>query len=81
LLQSPLGIALLQRTLPRGRAQCIAPVGGPCENHVMQNFTFLSPTKIVFGRDTVDAVGRETAAIGKKILIHYGSERKNRAAF
>jgi alcohol dehydrogenase YqhD (iron-dependent ADH family) len=41
----------------------------------MQNFTFLSPTKIVFGRDTVDMVGSETAAMGKKILIHYGSDR------
>ncbi len=41
----------------------------------MQNFTFQSPTKIIFGRETQGRVGAETAAIGNKVLIHYGSDR------
>ncbi len=27
----------------------------------MENFTFLNPTKIIFGRDTEETVGAETA--------------------
>lgn len=39
----------------------------------MDNFTFHPTTKILFGRDTENAVGAETAALGKKVLLHYGS--------
>lgn len=42
---------------------------------VMQNFDFLSPTKIIFGRGTQSRVGAETAEIGGKVLVHYGSDR------
>lgn len=38
----------------------------------MQNFEFLSPTKIIFGRDTEERVGGETAARTRKALLHYG---------
>ncbi len=49
----------------------------PIENRVvitlpMQNFTFHNPTKIVFGRDTIESVGREILAIGKRVLMVYG---------
>lgn len=39
----------------------------------MDNFTFCSPTKFVFGRDTHKQAGELIAkASGKKILLHYG---------
>ncbi|PIO96636.1 iron-containing alcohol dehydrogenase [Pleomorphomonas carboxyditropha] len=38
----------------------------------MENFTFLNPTKIIFGRDTEASAGAETARYSKKILLHYG---------
>jgi len=38
----------------------------------MKNFTFYSPTKIIFGKGTEDEVGRQTKKYGKKILLHYG---------
>ncbi len=45
----------------------------------MQNFVFYNPTKIIFGRDTIPAIGPETAAWGTKALLVYGggSIRKN----
>lgn len=38
----------------------------------MENFVFSNETKIVFGRGTEALVGVETAAWGKKVLLHYG---------
>jgi len=38
----------------------------------MKNFVFHNPTKILFGRDTIPAIGSETAAFGKKALMVYG---------
>ncbi len=38
----------------------------------MDNFEFRNPTKIVFGRGSEEKVGVETAAISKKILLHFG---------
>jgi alcohol dehydrogenase YqhD (iron-dependent ADH family) len=38
----------------------------------MENFTFLNPTKIIFGRGTEASVGTETARYASKILLHYG---------
>ena len=38
----------------------------------MENFEFLSPTKIFFGRNTENKVGREVSKLGKKVLLHYG---------
>ncbi len=38
----------------------------------MQNFVLENPTKIIFGRDTIPQIGRETAAYGKKVLLVYG---------
>ena len=38
----------------------------------MDNFEFRNPTKIVFGRGSEEKVGVETAAISKKVLLHFG---------
>lgn len=38
----------------------------------MEAFTFLSPTKIIFGRGTENQVGAETRKHAKKALLHYG---------
>lgn len=39
----------------------------------MENFEFLSPTKIIFGKGTENQVGREIKNCGaKKVLLHYG---------
>lgn len=38
----------------------------------MENFVFWNPTKIVFGKDTVLQIGRETQKFGKKVLLVYG---------
>ncbi|MHC1741829.1 MAG: iron-containing alcohol dehydrogenase [Syntrophobacteraceae bacterium] len=38
----------------------------------MQNFTFWNPTKVVFGKDTVKAIGKEARAFGRKALLVYG---------
>jgi alcohol dehydrogenase YqhD (iron-dependent ADH family) len=37
----------------------------------MQNFEYCNKTKIIFGRGTEKRVGAETAAYGKKILLHH----------
>ena len=41
----------------------------------MDNFTFCSPTKIVFGKDSEKTIGKELKGQAQKVLIHYGSER------
>ena len=38
----------------------------------MENFTYRSPTKIIFGKGTENRVGTETVKYGKKVLLHYG---------
>lgn len=38
----------------------------------MVNFEFQNTTKILFGRDTENLVGKEAAAYGNKVLLHYG---------
>lgn len=40
----------------------------------MQNFVFHNPTKILFGRNTVPAIGKETAQLGTKALLVYGKK-------
>ena len=39
----------------------------------MKNFTFQSPTKIIFGKGSEDSVRKETKRFGKKVLLHYGT--------
>lgn len=39
----------------------------------MQNFVFHNPTKILFGKNTIPAIGNETVVFGKKVLLVYGS--------
>ena len=39
---------------------------------ILDNFTFQSPTKIIFGKDTEHQVGNEVRAHGSKVLLHYG---------
>jgi alcohol dehydrogenase YqhD (iron-dependent ADH family) len=45
----------------------------------MQNFTFVNPTRIIFGKAVVARLGPEAAAAGKKALFVYGggSIKKN----
>jgi len=38
----------------------------------MENFVFQNKTKIIFGKDTENQVGEETANYAKKVLLHYG---------
>lgn len=38
----------------------------------MNNFCFHNPTKIIFGRNTIDQIGQETLQYGNKILLVYG---------
>lgn len=38
----------------------------------MENFIFQNPTRIIFGKDAENQVGREVSRYGKKILLHYG---------
>lgn len=39
----------------------------------MKNFIFTNPTKIIFGQDTVEQIGRETAQYGETALLVYGT--------
>ncbi len=38
----------------------------------MKNFVFHNPTKILFGKNTIAAIGPETRQYGKKVLLVYG---------
>jgi len=38
----------------------------------MDNFIFQNPTKIIFGKDAENEVGKEVSKYSKKILLHYG---------
>jgi alcohol dehydrogenase YqhD (iron-dependent ADH family) len=38
----------------------------------MENFDFLCPTKVIFGRNAENNVGKEVVKYGKKALLHYG---------
>lgn len=38
----------------------------------MKNFNFVSPTKIIFGKDTENLVGEEVKQYANRILLHYG---------
>ncbi|WP_138416581.1 iron-containing alcohol dehydrogenase [Aquibacillus sediminis] len=38
----------------------------------MRNFVFDNKTKIIFGKDQEQVVGKEVAPYGKKLLLHYG---------
>jgi hypothetical protein len=38
----------------------------------MQNFVYHNPTKILFGRDTIDAIGPESRIWGRRGLLVYG---------
>ncbi len=46
----------------------------------MRNFVFHNPTKIIFGRHTIDKTGPETAALGRRVLLVSGrsSCRRNK---
>ena len=38
----------------------------------MKNFVFHNPTKIIFGKDSLDSTGEETAQFGKRVMLVYG---------
>ncbi len=41
----------------------------------MNNFTYYTPTKVVFGKDTQNQVGKFISQMGcKKVLLHYGGQ-------
>jgi alcohol dehydrogenase len=40
----------------------------------MDNFTFVNPTKIIFGKDTEEGVGKEVKPFSSRALLHYGKE-------
>ena len=41
----------------------------------MDNFTFYSPTKVVFGRNSEESAGKEIQVFGgKRVLLHYGGQ-------
>jgi alcohol dehydrogenase YqhD (iron-dependent ADH family) len=40
----------------------------------MENFVLHNPTKIIFGRDTVPLIGKETVSYGKNVLLVYGRD-------
>jgi len=44
----------------------------------MENFVLESPTKIIFGRETLPLLGRETIALGRKALLVYGRQSLKR---
>src|SRR5690554_6776769 len=39
---------------------------------LVDNFVFSNTTKIIFGKDTEQQVGVETAKLSQKVLLHYG---------
>ena len=39
----------------------------------MQNFVFHNPTKVLFGKNTVPAIGNETLLFGDNVLLVFGS--------
>ena len=42
---------------------------------IMFNFTYYTPTKVIFGKDTEKEVGEHTKSFGgSKVLIHYGGK-------
>ncbi|SLM18946.1 NADH-dependent butanol dehydrogenase a [uncultured spirochete] len=40
----------------------------------MQNFEWVTPTKVIFGSKILEKLGKETAGIGKRALFLYGKE-------
>ena len=40
----------------------------------MENFVLENPTKIIFGRDTITEIGKETITFGDRVLLVYGQQ-------
>ena len=38
----------------------------------MENFTYCTPTKLIFGKGAVDKLAAELAPFGKRVLLTYG---------
>lgn len=38
----------------------------------MENFTYFNPTKLIFGKDSLENLPKEMASFGKKVLLVYG---------
>lgn len=47
----------------------------------MKDFVFHIPTKIVFGKNAQEQVGKELVGLGKNVLILYGSDRIHNTGF
>jgi len=47
----------------------------------MENFIFSNPVKIIFGKDTISRIGKESARYGKKALFVYGKNSLKKSGF
>ena len=48
----------------------------------MNNFTFYSPTKFVFGKDTENQAGELVKEFGgSKVLLHFGGKSAEKSAY
>lgn len=46
---------------------------------MMLNFSYVMPTKVIFGKETEEKAAEEIKALGcKKVLLHYGGESANK---
>ncbi|MCK0526774.1 iron-containing alcohol dehydrogenase [Anaerobiospirillum sp. NML120449] len=45
----------------------------------MENFTFYTPTRVHFGKGTIEQLHKETVAVGKKVLLVYGGNSIKRS--
>ena len=39
----------------------------------MQNFSYIAPTKLIFGKDAIEKLPEVMMKLGKKILLTYGN--------
>ena len=40
----------------------------------MQNFTYCTPTKLIFGKGSIEKLPEILGALGKKVLLTYGGK-------
>ncbi len=42
------------------------------EEHIMQNFDYMTPTRLIFGKGVISKLPEVMSSFGKKILLAYG---------
>ena len=71
-------ISMWRPVIRRGAAWIFHLLFG--EEHVMENFTFYSPTFFVVGKDTENEAGSYVKKFGgSRVLIHYGGKSAQRS--